>query len=98
MRLNPYYTKTEYYEPSLWEPFTDAGKQGMVKGKTDLKPGMAFDEKLLYSWQCNLFTQANFEYSDRIEAMKLCFLDDPVKQFTDPATYATWISGLKEKD
>jgi len=55
-RLNPYYTKTEYYEPSLWEPFTDAGTQHMLKGKKNLKPGMAFDEKLLYSWQCNLFT------------------------------------------
>jgi hypothetical protein len=54
--LNPYYTTTEYYEPEIWSAFTDEDKQHMVKGKKNLKPGMKFDEKLLYSWQCNLFT------------------------------------------
>jgi len=65
--LNPYYTKTEYYNPELWKDFTDADKPQIIKGKVSLKEGMAFNETLLYSWRCNLFTQDKIEYSSRIE-------------------------------
>lgn len=30
--------------------------------------------------------------------MGLCFLDDPIKMFTDPATYSEWVEKLSEKD
>lgn len=68
----------------------------MVKGKSKLKAGMAFDPQLLYSWRCNLFTQANFEYADRIANMGLCFLE--VETFANNADYDEWKSKLSEKD
>lgn len=96
-RLNPYYTKSEYYEPSIWEPFTDSD-DGMVKGLHKLKKEFKFDKDLLYSWRCNLFTQDNFEYSDRISVMNLCFIENPHKQFTDPHLYSKWMSKLNEEE
>ena len=41
-----------------------------------MKSGMAFDEKLLYSWRCNLFAQNNWAYQSRINHMGMCFLDE----------------------
>jgi len=30
--------------------------------------------------------------------MRLCFLEDPDKHFTDPATYSTWIKDMSLED
>lgn len=68
--------------------------------KPDLRDGMEFDSHLLYKWRCNLFTQDNYEYANNIETIKLCKLDDPVRQFTDPMTYSLWLKEkqIKKKD
>jgi len=30
--------------------------------------------------------------------MNLCFLDDPIRQFTDPKTYSEWMESLDEQN
>lgn len=44
MFLNPYYTKALYYDPSIWEEFTERDETHVKTGNYPLKPGNAFDE------------------------------------------------------
>lgn len=77
LHLNPYYTQSLYYEPRLWEDFTDAGKHHVKTEKNALKPGMAFDAPLLWSWRCNMFLQEHPEWYGQAIAMGLCQADEP---------------------
>lgn len=90
MFLNPFYTLGEYYQPVLWKPFTDASDQHLIEGKKKLKNGYAFDKKVLYSWRCNMFTQDNPGWSDSIESMGLCFIDE--KELNDPNKYHNFMT------
>lgn len=84
MRLNPFYTKSEYYEPKIWESFTDSDGT--------LKAGRAFDPQLLYTWRCNLFAQENYYLSGTIDAMGLCFTDPT------PAARDEFLDGLSSAE
>lgn len=70
----------------------------MIKGKKHLKEGFAFDPVLLYRWRCNLFSQANYHYSGRIDSMGLCFKEDAHHLFTDPQAYSQWMHELSKAD
>lgn len=96
--MNPFYTKSEYYEYELWKKFTTAPESHLSPVKVNLKPEYAFDEKLLYTWRCNLFLQANSGYSGYAQTMNLCFLDDPVEQYTNPQKYSEWMSTLSNTE
>lgn len=92
-RLNPFFTKTEYYEPAIWELFTD--KENKIDDVPLLQSKYKFDEHLLYKWRCNLFIQANWGYADRIEKIGLCRLDDAESTFLNPMKFSKWMEDSK---
>lgn len=74
-RLNPFYTKTEYYDPALWAEFLSEDSSGLEDGLGTLKSGYKFDPQTLYTWQCNMFGQAKREYAETLHHMELCYMD-----------------------
>jgi hypothetical protein len=70
----------------------------LVHGASELKDEYKFDAHLLYKWRCNLFTQDNWDYSNKIEAIKLCNLDDWDTKFTNPMKYSQWMASEKLDD
>jgi hypothetical protein len=73
--LNPFYTETEYYNPSLWATFVNEQSSGYEDGLGTLKDEYKFDTQLLFTWRCNMFGQDHWEYQESMEYMKICQLD-----------------------
>ena len=78
-RLNPYYTTTLYYEPSIWTEFTVAGQTNVASERSDLKAGLSFDAPLLWQWRCNMFTQEHPEWASAVARTGLCLATDAAK-------------------
>lgn len=89
--FNPFYTTTEYYQPTVWRKFLDdkTGKLDSSKYK--------WDPYLLQLWQCNIYGQAHPAEGDVLHAANLCTLGLKSDEWT-AANVAKEYGKLSAKD